>query len=91
VSDHLPITVQIRNTKWSKINVAHGHTRDTRNFVTENFLNDLSMELEQFPLINATDENSTNKNVNKFVNKFTEIVYKHAPLKKSTRKKTKNA
>jgi len=76
LSGHLPITVQIRNTKLIKINVAHGYTRDARNFVTENFLNKLSMELEQLTLINATDENSTNENVIKFVNKFTESVKK---------------
>ena len=88
ISDHLPVCALINNMKTRT--VSHKNFfRDTRNFVTEKFIEDLASNLFDINEITPTNRLDVNEMSNKFVDIFANTLEKHAPLKKTSRKQKK--
>ena len=88
ISDHLPVCALINNMKTRT--VSHKNFfRDTRNFVTEKFIEDLASNLFDINETTPTNRLDVNEMSNKFVDIFVNTLEKHAPLKKTSRKQKK--
>ena len=89
ISDHLPVTVMVKDLKPTKVNLRF-KKRSLKNFVPEEFLSELSMNFDSY-----NDEINEHKPVNllfeQFIGIFKSVLNKHAPLKQMTRKEQKLA
>ena len=85
ISDHLPIVLLLSNTNHKTIeqNII---VRDTKNFNTENFLIELSENLNIFYNNCTVDEQ-----FERFLDIFNITLSKHAPLRKSRKEKKLNS
>ena len=61
-------------------------TRDTKNFILEDFFTDLALGLNKLNEINSAQIDCFTDN---FINTFHKVLYKHAPLRYRTRKELK--
>ena len=84
ISDHLPIVTITKDTKPLK-QFCNKYKRDTKHFVAEEFLIDLDQQLNHIFL---SKNSNLHDDMEDFVNKFSTVLNKHAPLRKSTRKTT---
>ena len=86
LSDHFPIISVIKGPKPIKKNMSL-YVRNTKNFVAEDFLNDLYLKLE------SDESKSSITNVNHlcdtFYNTFEKTLNQHVPFRKLTRKEQK--
>ena len=86
LSDHFPTISAIKGPKPIKKNMS-SYVRNTKNFVAEDFLNDLYLNLE------SDESKSSITNVNhlcdSFINTFEKTLNQHAPFRKLTRKEQK--
>ena len=85
-SDHFPISVLIQNLK-NKSTLAISMTRDYKSFEPEDFIVDLSEELDgadfTLDLLSSRDDLAT------FLQIFVKALNEHAPLRKKSRKEIK--
>ena len=90
ISDHLPICAIIKDIKARKVSRAN-FTRNTTNFVAENFLLDLESKIYDMNINTRKPHNSLDVNAlfDKFWDTFSSTLNKHAPLKKASRKQKK--
>lgn len=84
ISDHLPI-ITYTNIFSSPTNKSKYLIRDTKNFNSDNFLEDLEKQLGEITIDNDTAQD----NWNKFENCFNSILDNHAPLRFCTQKEIK--
>ena len=86
LSDHLPTFVGLDlklGEKGFTKNSTPQYKRDLSHFDLDNYLIDLSIELDKIEL---NENDNINEHLNAFLSRFNEITDKHAPLKKMTRK-----
>ena len=85
-SDHFPVSVLIHNSK-NKSTPAASMIRDYKSFKPEDFIADLSEELDRvdftLDLLSSRDDFAT------FLQIFVNALNKHAPLRKKSRKEVK--
>ena len=86
LSDHMPVSVLIQNLH-KKTNQATMMTRDYKSFEPENFMTDLSAELNEIDF--SSDLLPSGDDFAIFLQIFVDILNKHAPLRKKTRKEVK--
>ena len=82
MSDHLPVLTLLQTIKNTAKNVCTTHIRDTKNFNSENFLNDLEEALRNL----SCEEDSVDNYFNNFISKFKNVSNTHAFLRKQTKK-----
>ena len=87
ISDHLSIVTITKDTKPLQ-QFCNKYKRDTKHFVAEEFLIDLDQQLNHIFLSKNSNLHDDMENC---INKFTMVLNKHAPLRKSTRKKKRLA
>ena len=84
ISDHMPIVLLLSNIKHKTIEQSIV-VRDTKNFSTENFLIELSKNLNLFH-----DNYTVDEQFERFLDIFNITSSKHAPLRRKSRKEKKN-
>ena len=82
LSDHLPVLTLLHTVKNTPKNVCTIHIRDTKNFNSEKFLNDLKEALRNL----SCEEGSINNHFNNFISKFENVLNIHAPMRRQTKK-----
>ena len=82
LSDHLPVLTLLHIVKNTPKNVCTIHIRDTKNFNSEKFLNDLEEALRNL----SCEEGSINNHFNNFISKFENVLNIHAPMRRQTKK-----
>ena len=84
ISDHLPVMLLLKN-KTHKITSNNTLIRDTKHFVSDEFLMDLYDNFKNWQTVNQ----SVDDQFNNFIKIFDDILSKHAPLRKKSRKEQK--
>ena len=83
MSDHLSVLALLHTIKNTAKNVCTIHIRDTKNFNSEIFLNDLEGALKNL----SCEEGSVDNHFNNFISKFENVLNIRAPMRKQTKKK----
>ena len=86
ISDHYPVFALIPCVKHFKNNARQVWKRDMKNFKAEHFIEDLNQTLNAS--LSSFDSTIHNQ-FEQFINSFTSVINKHAPLKLATRKERK--
>ena len=86
ISDHLPVTALVKNFKLLNTPFRF-YKRDTRNFVLDDFLSEVSDFCNGF--LHLNDNMSGDDLFVQFLSTFSDIVNKHPPLKLSCRSEQK--
>ena len=90
ISDHMPVIVCSDLALQHPKKYEASYERDTKNFEAELFLEELSQSLHILGETNLPiNIHETDIYTDKFISIFQLILYKHAPLRKQSRKKLK--
>ena len=84
MSDHIPTITIINSIKYNKSNLYKKMLRCTKNFIEDDFNNELANKLSSFPY-----DLPSNEQWNFFQKTFNLVLDQHAPLRKQTRYETK--